>query len=145
MHATTARAGCASSSARIALTVPSNAFTGRPFASVMVEGSAKNERYSSHGMSAASNGAGTAQSLRADDARRGRCARRARGRGYPAVVPPVRELALADASPPGAGAPPSRPTGVAGAAGSAGAEGAGGVDLLRSGSRVTCEPDFTLK
>ena len=63
MHATTPRTPRAgrreSITERTALTVPSRAFTGRPSASTIDFGSAKNERYKSHGTSAISSGAAT--------------------------------------------------------------------------------------
>src|SRR6476660_2189444 len=63
MHATTQRtglrAGRASITARIALTVPSRALTGLPSAPLIDLGRAKNERYSSQGTSAISSGPGT--------------------------------------------------------------------------------------
>src|SRR5271170_1644255 len=63
MHATTPRTPRAgrreSINASTALTVPSRAFTGRPRASTIDFGSAKNERYKSHGTSAIKSGAAT--------------------------------------------------------------------------------------
>src|SRR5580692_6130754 len=63
MHATTPSGGHAdrraSEKVKIALTVPSSAFTGWPSAPTIDLGSAKNDRYSSHGTSAISSEAGT--------------------------------------------------------------------------------------
>src|SRR6202034_2712386 len=60
MQQTTPRSGRESIKERSALTVPSSALTGCPRSSTIDLGSAKNERYKSHGTSAMSSGAGIA-------------------------------------------------------------------------------------
>src|ERR1017187_6093875 len=98
MHAATPRGRRAGRRALItvnsALTVPSRAFTGRPSASTIDLGSAKKERYSSHGTSAISSGAGIYLRVGAD----------IRPLNYPAAAPPASvgsELPAACAPPPG--------------------------------------------
>src|SRR5207302_5985023 len=84
------------------LTVPSSAFTGCPSPSVIEAGSAKNERYRSHGTSAIRSGAGISAQRKPPPA--GRASARAVARG---VVSVSRCPARASARQLGAVAPPA--------------------------------------
>src|ERR1700728_3921706 len=131
MQAATARAGRASSTARIAFTVPSRAFTDCPSAPTIDLGREKKARYSSHGTSAIRSGAGGICPVSVKPAT-----------GYPATAPPA---AVDSGAPAGPCAPPPGPEGTEVGVLVAG-DGLGGVvEPLRSGSDTTLEPRFTLK